>query len=83
MLLLVAIGEVVVEVGATCGIPGNHGIYALMYGDGRVSTASLLHHGCTIPLLAIKFPARGAPYPDFLFSSHPFDWIEWALPIAT
>ena len=52
-------------------------------GDGRGSTASLLHHGCMIPLLAIKISARGAPCPDFLVSSHPFDWIEWALPIAT
>ena len=52
-------------------------------GDGCGSTTSLLHHGCMIPLLAIKFSARGAPCPDFLVSSHPFDWIEWALPIAT
>ena len=31
---------------------------ALRPGDGRGSTASLLHHGCMIPLLAIKFSPR-------------------------
>ena len=34
------------------------------------------HHG-------IKLSARGVPCPNSLVSSHPFDWIEWALPIAT
>ena len=71
-----AIGEIVVDGGAICGSPGNHGI------EARGSTASLLHHGYMIPLLAIKFSARGALCTDFLVSSHSFDWIEWALPIA-
>ena len=34
------------------------------------------HHG-------IELSARGALCPNSLVSSHPFDWIEWALPIAT
>ena len=76
-----AIGEVVVEVGATYGSPGHRGIEAPRRANG--STASLLHHGCMIPRLAIKFSARGAPCSDFLVSSHPFDWIEWAIPVAT
>ena len=52
-------------------------------GEGRGSTAPLLHHGCMIPLFVIKNPARGTPCPYFLVSWHSFDWIEWTLPIAT
>ena len=59
------------------------GIMALRLRDGRGSAASLLHHGCMIPLLTIKFSSRGAPCPDFLVSSHPIDWIVWVLPITT
>ena len=43
-------------------------------GDGLGSAPSFLHHGCMVPLLAIKFSVRGAPCPNFLVSSHPFDW---------
>ena len=75
-----AIGEIVVEVRRLAVVQG---IMALWPGDGRGLTASLLHHGCMIPMLAIKFFARGAPCPDFLVSLHPFDWIECALPMAT
>ena len=46
-------------------------IMPLRPGEEHGSTASLLNHGCMIPLLAIKFSARGAPCPDFLVSSRP------------
>ena len=69
------------EVGGLAVVPG---IVALRPGYGSGSTASLLHHGSMIPIaINIKFSARDAPCPDFLVSSHPFDWIEWSLPIAT
>ena len=54
------------------------GIMALWRGDGRGPTVSILHPGCMIPLLAIKFSASGALCSDFLVSSHPFNWIKWA-----
>ena len=38
-------------------------IMPLRPGEEHGSTASLLNHGCMIPLLAIKFSARGAPCP--------------------
>ena len=68
-----AIGEILLRLGRLAVVLG---IMALWPRDGRGLTASLLHHGCMIPLLAIKFFARGAPCPDFLVSLHPFDWIE-------
>ena len=81
VVVVAALGVIVVEVGATCGSSGHHGIEARRRATtvGRGLTASLLHHGCMITLLAIKFSMRGAPCPDFLVSSHPIIWIEWVL----
>ena len=80
VVVAAAIGEVVVEAGSTCGSPGTRGIEARRRAwVDRFSSAPWV----LIPLLAIKFSVRGAPCPHFLVSSHPFDWIEWALTIAT
>ena len=76
VVVAAAIGEVVVVEVETVLLAEVLWIMASRLGDGRGSTASLLHHGCTIPLLAVKFFARCAPCPHFLVSSHPFDWIE-------